>query len=138
MENRIFTYDMPKEDYQPIIDYRTWRVAVLKYCKNTRPENIHTMQKHEQTDEVFVLLSGSCILYSAGSGDLPNELSAVVLEPDKVYRVPAGVWHNHTLDEGASVLIVENQDTCDDNSPIAPLSFEQEKELQDMYRNNKT
>ncbi|WP_243128355.1 hypothetical protein [Clostridium chromiireducens] len=35
----------------------------------------------------------------------------------KLY-VNHSVWHTHTLSEGASVLIVENSDTGDDNSPI--------------------
>lgn len=136
MNSEIQIYSMPESDYEPIVDYKTWRVAVLKYCPNTRPENIHTMQKHEQTDEVFVLLSGNCILYSAGNGDVPGEVLATKLEPDRVYNVPCGYWHNHTLDEGASVLIIENQDTNDDNSPILPISDGQKKELFRLYEEN--
>lgn len=136
MEKEIQIFSMPETDYEPIIDYKTWRVAVLKYCPNTRPENIKTMQKHDFTDEVFVLLSGNCILYSAGNGECPGQLQAIHLEPDRVYNIPSGYWHNHTLDEGAAVLIVENQDTCDDNSPILPISEEQKAELFRLYNEN--
>ena len=52
--------DFPAEDYQPLKDYEGWRVAVLRSCENTRLEKIHWMQKHMQTDEVFVLITGRC------------------------------------------------------------------------------
>lgn len=82
------------------------------------------MQKHLETDEVFVLISGSCNLYSAGTGDLPGEIIKVPMEMHKGYNVKKGVWHTHTLSEDAAVLIVENQDTSDDNSPIFPITEE--------------
>jgi hypothetical protein len=43
---------------KPVIDFDSWRVAVLNYSENLRPENIISMQRHNETDEVFVLLHG--------------------------------------------------------------------------------
>lgn len=121
--------DFPKTDYEPLVDYEGWRVAVLAYCENTRIERIKTMQKHLYTDEVFVLIRGNATLYTAGNTAEIGELKAVKLQPHKVYNVKKGVWHNHVLDEEGIVLIVENQDTCDENSPIMNLSEEQIREL---------
>ena len=47
-----------EEGYKPIVDYMEWRVAVLRYCEELEIDNIAAMQKHTQTDEVFVLLEG--------------------------------------------------------------------------------
>lgn len=66
MEKDIEIIGFPKEDYMPLKDYDGWRVAVLKHCENTNLEKISWMQKHMETDEVFVLLDGK--LY-AGSGE---------------------------------------------------------------------
>lgn len=121
--------ELHEEGYKPLVDYQAWRVAVLKYCDDLRPENLLTMQKHTLTDEVFVLLEGECTLFGGGYGDAPNEVEVVEMQPLKIYNVKKGVWHTHTLSKDAVVLIVENVETCDDNSPTENLTEEQVKEL---------
>jgi len=124
--------NFPPADYKPLVDFEGWRVAVLAYCENTTPEKILTMQKHDETDEVFVLIRGNATLITAESGDCPGELALTRLEPCKIYNVKKGFWHNHVLDEEGIVLIVENRNTCDENSPIKPLTEAQQAELRRM------
>ena len=118
-----------------MIDYETWRVAILNYIDELEVPNIVKMQKHLLSDEVFVLLRGNFTLFTAGNGEEIGKISATKLEPFKMYNVKAGVWHTHTLDEDASVLIVENQNTCDDNSPELFLTEAQKAELADCFKN---
>ncbi len=87
------------------------------------------MQKHDETDEVFVLLNGSCTLFLGGDEEKPGEIIGVDMEPHKLYNIKKGVWHNHIMDEDGEVLIVENRTTSDDNSPIIQLNEEQLKQL---------
>lgn len=115
----------PKEDYLPLKDFEAWRVAVLKSCENTRLENIHWMQKHLETDEVFVLLQGKCTLLLAGDGEIPQEVKTVEMEPHKIYSIKKGYWHNHVLDELGEVLIIENSNTTDDNSPTYQMNSQE-------------
>lgn len=126
-KNEIEVTEMNRSGYTPLVAYEAWRVAVLNYCDDVRPENIHTMQKHNFTDEVFVLLSGHCTLYTGGCGDTPGAVTVHPMVPGKVYNIKKGCWHNHVLNESGSVLIIENDDTYDggDNSPILPLNEEQ-------------
>lgn len=114
-----------EEGYKPMIDFEKWRVAVLRYCEELEVQNLKTMQKHSQSDEVFVLLEGNCTLFSGEQGDNIGNVDAVALEPLKMFNVKKGTWHTHTLDKNATVLIVENQNTCDDNSPTLPMTEEQ-------------
>lgn len=124
--------DFPAKDYEPLVDYESWRVAVLAACENTTLPMIQTMQRHEQTDEVFVLIRGNCTLFTGGNSETPGEIEAVKLEPLKVYNVKKGFWHNHILDEEGAVLIVENKDTTVDNSPVYPLTKEQKEKLEKL------
>ena len=39
------------------------------------------------------------------------------MEINKTYNIKRGVYHTHTLTEDAKVLIIENRDTDDSNSP---------------------
>jgi len=114
-----------REGYTPLVDYQTWRVAVLKFCDDVRADRLNSMQRHLETDEVFVLLEGSCVLISGGNGERPEVVECVKMEKNQLYNVKKGVWHTHALDEEGSVLIIENQDTCDKNSPTELLNREQ-------------
>ena len=49
--------------YQPVIDFGGWRVAILNYLDEIHPERIKSMERHNETDEVFVMVKGQGILY---------------------------------------------------------------------------
>ncbi len=122
------------EGYKPVIDYDKWRVAVLNYCDELLPENINHFQKHDETDEVFVLLKGRCILFVGEGKEEVTEIYAEDLEPLKLYNVKRSIWHTHTLSKDAMVLIVENKDTTADNSPLLTLTNGQKEKLIDLTR----
>ena len=94
----IENIDFQPEGYKPLVDYESWRVAVLKFCDDLLIENVKTMQKHLYTDEVFVLVQGHCTLFLAGEGDKPGKITAVHMEPHKIYNIKKGTWHNHIMD----------------------------------------
>jgi len=117
------------EGYRPCIDYGGWRVAILRYITDLEAANIDAMERHNETDEVFVLLSGRCILYiGEGDGDLET-IHAVDMVPEKIYNIKRGVYHSHTLSRDAVVLIVENRDTGPTNSDRISLINEQRREI---------
>lgn len=116
-EHLLEIHDCEGTGYQPLIDYDKWRVAILRYCDELLPERIFAMQRHNETDEVFVLLEGRCILFLAEGKDTIESIIGIDLEPQKIYNVKRCVWHSHTLNNDASVLIVENRDTTAQNSP---------------------
>ncbi len=118
--------------YRPLVDYGAWRVAVLNFCDELLPENLTRMQRHDETDEVFVLLGGRCILFVADGRDEAGAIEAADMEPGKVYNVKRGVWHTHTLSRDASVLVVENRDTDYGNSPFCGLSAAQQQAVRDL------
>jgi hypothetical protein len=105
--------------YAPVVDFQTWRVAMLNYIDELDADKIDNFQCHNESDEVFVLLSGKCILFCAEVDEKNNiiEIIAWNMEISKTYNIKHGVYHTHTLSEDAKVLIVENRDTDDNNSP---------------------
>ncbi len=113
------------DGYMPLIDYADWRVAILRYIDELLPDRLDKMQRHDETDEVFVLLAGHCILF-LGAGDATvTEVVAQDMEPQRLYNVKRGCWHTHTLSTDAVVLIVENRDTALPNSPEIMLTADQ-------------
>ena len=117
------------EGYRPLVDYQNWRVAILNFSPELLPERLTRMQRHNETDEVFVLLAGRCILFVGEGADTVTRIHAEELRPGRVYNVRRAVWHTHTLSADAQVLVVENRDTTYDNSPFTPLTEAQHREL---------
>lgn len=113
------------EGYQTLIAYGEWRVAILRYIDELLPEKITYLERHCDTDEVFVLLEGRASLLLAGNEPVFQEITAWEMAPRKLYNVKQDVWHGILLSEDASVLIVENRDTCEENSQYFFLSPEQ-------------
>lgn len=118
--------------YQPLIDYDKWRVAILRYSDELLPGRIFAMQRHNETDEVFVLLEGRCILFIGEGKDSITSITGIDMEPRKIYNVRRGAWHSHTLNLEASVLIVENRDTTAQNSPKKLLNDDQRRRIADI------
>ena len=115
--------------YKPLIDYGTWRVAVLRYIDELIPDQIERVERHRETDEVFVLLFGQAILFMAEGESEIEKLHPVVMEPGKFYNVKRNAWHVAVLSRDASILLVENRDTSHTNTDYAPLSPELRKLL---------
>jgi hypothetical protein len=133
-ESLIEIREHNQPDYMPLIDYQNWRVALINYTADYLPEKINRMQKHVETDEVFVLLTGRCILFLGEGDEGVIKIHAVDMELYKLYNVKKGVWHSHTFSEDAKVLIVENRDTVYENSPFVNLSESQCMEVVELTR----
>ena len=121
--------------YKPLIDYDEWRVAILRYIDELEPQNIKKMQRHDETDEVFVLLEGRCILFLGEGDEDVTDIFAQDMEPLKLYNIKRSCWHTHTLNEDATVLIIENRDTSDHNSPEIALRQNQRASIIELTCN---
>ena len=111
----IEIYDYTGESYMPAMSFGKWRVAYLNDAEVFREENFCQMERHNETDEVFILLEGKATLI------IGEEMNRIEMEPHKLYNIPLGVWHNIITTEGTRVLIVENEDTGLKNSEIKSI-----------------
>ena len=121
--------------YQPVIDFGVWRVAILNYLDEIHPKRIDFMERHDETDEVFILLQGQAVLF-LGEGDA-NHIDAIhsqVMDPGKIYNVKQSVWHSVVLSLDGSVLIVENKNTSEENSNYFALNPSQRSEIVEVSR----
>lgn len=123
----IHSYD--GEGYKPLIDYGEWRVAILRFLDSLQPDRIDSMERHTETDEVFVLLRGQGVLIIGGNSPQVDRIQAQVMEPGEIYNVKRSAWHTILLSRDASVLLVENNDTGEHNTEYASLSPEHRRTI---------
>ena len=115
--------------YQPLIDYGAWRVAILRWEQSMLPEKMEFMERHTQTDEVFVLLNGQAKLILGGNHAIAEGVCQQVMEKGILYNVKRNAWHTIMLSQDASILIVENLDTGQKNTEYSKISQEIKQEI---------
>lgn len=94
--------------YKPAVKFEAWRVAFLKHADSF--DRIVKLERHMETDEIFMLLEGEATLI------IGLEKTLVPMEKHKIYNVKKGTWHNIKVSEDAKVFIVENDDTTVNNT----------------------
>ncbi len=123
-EKTLEILEYAEEGYKPLVDYGDWRVAFLRYIDELIPDRIGYMERHIETDEVFVLLSGQAVLFLGGNGPQLEAVHSQVMEPGKLYNVKRNAWHNIVLSRDATVLLVENRNTSKKNTEYWTLQSE--------------
>lgn len=123
----IYSYDLA--GYQKLFNFQSWRMAVLNYIDELEIENIVYVEAHNDTDEAFVLLEGSCrLIFACVKDGRITTFESEKLEKNRIYKIPKGVFHTHTLSKDAKLLIVEEEATSEFNSPRVYFN-ETEKDL---------
>src|SRR5512140_1600701 len=110
------------EGYQPLVDFAGWRVAILRFEEGLQAGAQSSMERHMETDEVFVLTRGEGALILGGNRREVGPLALQPMEIGTVYNIKRSAWHTVSLSRDASVVIVENCDTSRDNSEYSKIS----------------
>ena len=104
--------------YEVLVRYQGWRAAVITWAERFDRKNLYRLERHMETDEVFVLMAGEAVLYIGQEG------TSVKMEPYRAYNVKCGIWHNISVSSDAKVFICENIDTGVENTEYMEWSPE--------------
>jgi uncharacterized protein YjlB len=107
MAETLETHTFTDPGYKPLVFFDGWQVALLNWEQLFDLDNAGEIERHNQTDEVFVLWRGRALIFTSDG----ERLQATQMQPGAVYNVPAGAWHNLLASRDASWIIVENRDT---------------------------
>jgi hypothetical protein len=107
----IETYFHCGPGYCPHLIREGWQVAQLNYLPELHRTFIHRVERHRQTDEVFVLCNGGSILTAAAECEAGLKFEVVRMKTGVTYNIPAGVWHNIAMMPDDLVIIVEKNNT---------------------------
>ena len=129
----ILNYTFEGEGMQRVFENEKWTVGI----KNWKPANditgIDCLERHNKTDELFVLIAGSCTLIYANETENGLDIGTVKMEPNKVYNIPATLWHNTITKKDTKMILIEDSNTSMANSDIYNLSAEQIEVIKGLY-----
>lgn len=99
------------EDFKVVTQYDGWKIGLLRY--SDRFSCFKVLERHTETDEVFVLLKGRAVVYLR---DDDGNVQKYKMKKCKVYNIHKNVWHHITVSRNATVLVVENSNTSKENT----------------------
>ncbi len=121
----ILQYEFEGEGLTRVFENEKWMVGI----KNWKPANdvagIDCIERHNETDELFVLLAGKCVLIYANEENGRLVFGAVDMQPNKVYNIPRSLWHNTVTTKDTKLILVEDSSTGMSNSDVLALTPEQ-------------
>ena len=103
------------EEYLRLVNNAKWTLASLNWAPRFDEANIVELERHNLTDETFVLLKGKATLF------MGEKAERVEMAPLKYYNVRAGMWHHIIVSKDARVLVAENANTSKDNTEYLSL-----------------
>lgn len=98
------------EGYKTVLVFESWRIGLIR--KADRFTRVDELERHVETDEAFILLEGHAKLY--------DEENVYEMETGKIYNFRKGEYHHVTIEDDGLVMVVENANTCPDNTEKRP------------------
>jgi len=112
-----FVWNAP--GYAPLAETPHWLAALLNWEPGMTLKQAEQIERHERSDEVFVLIKGKAAIYTVCAND---SLEVTEMQVGAIYNVLAGVWHNVLASADASFVIVENSGTNVDGTELRPMT----------------
>ncbi len=105
------------QTYAPVLEFDGWRVAMLRYNEAVAPTNLTRVERHRNTNEVFILTAGAADLIILDRHDEERDPGVSAryfvehMRPSVAYNVGQSVWHHVVMTPDAHIVLMERADT---------------------------
>lgn len=121
----IKIYESDSEGMSRVYENEKWTVGVKNWKPSSDLNGITELERHNLTDELFVLLQGNCTLVSGEESGQGLKLNALKMKPNQVYNIPSKLWHTAVMEVGTKMILIEDVSTGMENSDIYHLNAEE-------------
>ncbi|MBN2860428.1 MAG: hypothetical protein JXK93_09220 [Sphaerochaetaceae bacterium] len=111
-----------------VYDEGEWVIGIKNYKTANDISALGTLERHNLTDESFVLLEGSCTLLTFDEEH--SSLTYCSMEPGSVYTISRGIWHTTVMRRETKMILIERSGTTLANSDLLDLPMEKIREAQ--------
>jgi ureidoglycolate hydrolase len=113
-----------EQTYKPVHDFHGWRVAMLRHFDIVAPETFYRVERHRETNEVFILTVGQADLILFDGDQRPTDYYVFPMELNVAYNIQQAVWHHVVMSPDAHIILVERTNTGLENTDYAELPRE--------------
>ena len=128
----ILKYQFEGEGMTRVFENEKWMVGIKNWKPMNDIANINCLERHNETDELFILLKGRCTLLFANETENGLKIEAVEMEPPTVYNIPRTLWHNTVTEHDTKLALIEDSSTGSANSDNLDLTPEQIAEVHQL------
>jgi len=119
---QIEVHSFEAEGLKKVYDNGSWFIGMKNYKPANDLANLDCLERHNETDEIFVLLEGGCVLLTAEETSSGLAFEALSMESHRVYVIPKGLWHTTITGKDSKLVLVEASGTSEKNSDVLKLS----------------
>ncbi len=130
----ILKYSFEGEGLTRVFENEKWMVGIKNWKPMNDISNINSLERHNETDELFILLQGRCTLLYANETAEGLDIRAVEMEPLKVYNIPRTLWHNTVTRRDTKLALIEDSSTGSANSDELKLTGAQIARVREIVK----
>ena len=130
----ILKYAFEGEGLTRVFENEKWMVGIKNWKPMNDIANINNMERHNESDELFILLNGRCTLLFANETADGLDIQAVEMEPMKVYNIPKTLWHNTVTQKDTKLALIEDSSTGSANSDNLDLTEAQIAKVRELVK----
>ncbi len=130
----ILKYAFEGEGLTRVFENEKWMVGIKNWKPMNDIANINNLERHNETDELFILLNGRCTLLFANETADGLDIRAVEMEPLKVYNIPRTLWHNTVTRKDTKLALIEDSSTGSVNSDNLDLTEAQIAKVRELVK----
>jgi ureidoglycolate hydrolase len=130
----ILKYAFEGEGLTRVFENEKWMVGIKNWKPMNDIANINNLERHNETDELFILLNGQCTLLYANETADGLDIQAVRMEPLKVYNIPRTLWHNTVTQKDTKLALIEDSSTGSANSDNLDLTEAQIARVHELVK----
>lgn len=102
----VITTKPEKEGFETVFQNSAFKCAFISPSNQYAYGKVTQLKRHNDTDEVFVLLAGSALLLTKDDDSAPYQTTP--LQPKTAYNVIKGTWHHLAVSADAVVFVTES------------------------------
>lgn len=121
-----------EQKYQPVLDFEGWKVAMLRHHHEADPANLKEVERHTNTNEVFILTTGQADLIVCSGDDSAEDIHVIPMRLNVAYNIPTLVWHHALMSEGAHIILFERSETGPETTDYTSLTACQCAEIKSL------
>ncbi len=122
-----------EQTYKPVLDFGGWKVAMLRFFDAVEPNSFYRVERHLNTNEVFILTAGRADLIVCGGDERPEDTYVFPMKLNVAYDIQQSVWHHVVMSEDAHIILVERSETGLETSDYFKLTKARINEIKNKF-----
>lgn len=110
-----------KDGFETIFQNDAFKCAFISPSDQYSYGKIKLMKRHNDSDEVFVLMEGSAVLLTK---DDDSDYQVTPLQQKIAYNVTKGTWHHLAVSDDALVFVTESGSMLKENTQSIDVEAE--------------